>query len=450
MCVVILNQFLIGVGWGWIAPTLVKLNSPDSVLGHLTVDQISWLASINEVGRLLGPVVSPALVDNIGRKYTLVVISVMYFMVWLSIIFARNIYLLYAARVVFGLANGVNDVVTGIYTTENCSPNFRGIIGSVTVLMNYIAIFLELVIVAYTSYTGTAIVNLVMVVCVFATLYFGTETPYFFIMKGKREEAEKNLIWLSGNLAPIEVADELRQIEESVSEEKLKTKSLKLLFLSSVNLRGILVVVGIHVFQMMTGVAAILTYAPLIFSSSEALTTNQFTILFGVMQLVAVAISPFVIEKMSRRSLMIGTFAGIAASSVCSSALIYTRGKGYQISFYPWLIFASVSLCGMLVALGSPVINAVKGELLPLSVRAIGSSIAVTTHSLTSFCVTKVFLPITESYGMATNFIIYFTVSSLAVLIICYVLPETRGKTCLLYTSPSPRDRTRSRMPSSA
>ena len=30
-----------------------------------------------------------------------------------------------------------------------------------------------------------------------------------------------------------------------------------------------------------------------------------------------------------------------------------------------------------------------------------------------------------------------------------YVIPG-RGKTCLLYTSPSPRDRTRSRMPSSA
>ena len=28
--------------------------------------------------------------------------------------------------------------------------------------------------------------------------------------------------------------------------------------------------------------------------------------------------------------------------------------------------------------------------------------------------------------------------------------PESSGKTCLLYTSPSPRDRTRSRMPSSA
>ena len=31
-----------------------------------------------------------------------------------------------------------------------------------------------------------------------------------------------------------------------------------------------------------------------------------------------------------------------------------------------------------------------------------------------------------------------------------YLMNFTQGKTCLLYTSPSPRDRTRSRMPSSA
>ena len=31
-----------------------------------------------------------------------------------------------------------------------------------------------------------------------------------------------------------------------------------------------------------------------------------------------------------------------------------------------------------------------------------------------------------------------------------YIFPMIRANTCLLYTSPSPRDRTRSRMPSSA
>ena len=33
---------------------------------------------------------------------------------------------------------------------------------------------------------------------------------------------------------------------------------------------------------------------------------------------------------------------------------------------------------------------------------------------------------------------------------LCEIAKENNGETCLLYTSPSPRDRTRSRMPSSA
>ena len=32
----------------------------------------------------------------------------------------------------------------------------------------------------------------------------------------------------------------------------------------------------------------------------------------------------------------------------------------------------------------------------------------------------------------------------------CQIMPTEQGLGCLLYTSPSPRDRTRSRMPSSA
>jgi hypothetical protein len=330
---------------------------------------------------------------------------------------------------VFGLANGIHDVVAGIYTTENCSTNFRGIIGSIVSLTHFGAMFFEFVVASYLSYTGTAIVNTAMAACVFATLYFGTETPYFLIMKGKREKAERNLIWLSGNVGPVAVAKELRQIEQSVAEERLKSKSLKLLFSSSANMIGIVVVVGIHIFQMMSGGSAFVTYASLIFSPSETLTVNHYTILFGVAQFVGVAVSPFIIEKIDRRSLIIGSFGGIAFSNICSCVLIHLRSHGHKLIGYPWLIFASISIYGIFNSLLTPGMYALKGELLPLSVRAIGCSIAVTAHSITSFLVAKVFFPITKNYGMEINFVVFSVVSLLATIFIYYIQPETRGKT---------------------
>ena len=58
-----------------------------------------------------------------------------------------------------------------------------------------------------------------------------------------------------------------------------------------------------------------------------------------------------------------------------------------------------------------------------------------------------------EKIGFPSNFTIYDTQDSvrlIATIIKEMGLDKDRYKPCLLYTSPSPRDRTRSRMPSSA
>jgi hypothetical protein len=333
------------------------------------------------------------------------------------------------SRVIFGLANGINDVVSGIYTTENCSTHFRGIIGSIVLLVCFGAQFVEYVIATYFSYGVTAITNTIMAGCVFATLYFGTETPYFLVMKGKRDKAEKNLAWLSGSANSNEVAEELQKIEDSITREKSKTQSLRSLFSSVANLKGIIIVVVINVLGMATGGSVIGAYASLIFSPSETFSANEFTILYGAVQFVAVAMSPFIIEKVDRRSLMIGCHVGITLSNICSYIFMYSHNKGYDIAYYPWLIFGSVASYSMCFAFSSPAGYALKGELLPFSVRTIGSSMAVISSSICSFFVVKTFFPITEILSMETNFLIYSTMSFLSIVFLYYVLPETRGKT---------------------
>lgn len=423
----VINQFVVGLGWGWAAPTIPKLLGADSPF-TITPDQASWIASINEIGRISGPFISPILVDNIGRKYTLVLISIMYLMVWSTVIFARDAYILYAVRIVFGMANGINDVVGGIYTTENCTPTFRGVIGGVVQLMFFGAIFVEFILATYLSYIGTAIANTAITLSVFATLFYCTETPYFSVMKGKYEEAEKNLIWLRGNVHQREIADELDKIKQGVEEEAKKNKSIFMLLASATNLKAITIVLGIHLLGAATGGSAFIPYASQIFTSSETLTADQYVILYGVIQFLAVALSPFIIEKFGRRTLLMLAFLGFTVSNVASFVLVYFHSRNYEIMFYPWLIFLSITAYGAFNSLMAPGTYAVKGELLPLSVRAIGSSIAVVGQSLASFSVAKIFFPITNMYGMEANFLMYSIMSFLTIVFIFYTLPETRGK----------------------
>ena len=52
---------------------------------------------------------------------------------------------------------------------------------------------------------------------------------------------------------------------------------------------------------------------------------------------------------------------------------------------------------------------------------------------------------------LADTHLVPLTVDEFGLAAVCYpIIFDTQSKTCLLYTSPSPRDRTRSRMPSSA
>lgn len=411
------------------APTLTKLNKKDSVIAQPSLDQISWLTSINEVGRIVGTIVSPLIIDNFGRKYTLVLVTVLYSVVWWSVNFAFHINTLYASRLIFGLANGIDDVVAPIYSTENCSPNFRGIIGSIVTLTFYVALFIEYIIGTYLSYTGTAIANIAMAGSVFLSLIFVTETPYFLIMKGKYEEGKKNLIWLSGNVNTTEVTDEVQRIERSVSEEKMKKRSLRLLFSSTTNVKGIIMVVSMNFLGIATGAMVFNTCSSLIFSPSETLTPNEYTIFYGAMPFVAMAISPFIIEKINRRSIVIGCCIVYTLSNICSYLLVYSQNNGFNVKYYPWLIFASISVYCIFHALSAPAGFALKGELLPLSVRAIGNSMAVIGFSISTFCTTKMFIPINENFGMQTNFLIYCIAGLVSIVFFYRVLPETKGKT---------------------
>jgi len=54
------------------------------------------------------------------------------------------------------------------------------------------------------------------------------------------------------------------------------------------------------------------------------------------------------------------------------------------------------------------------------------------------------------SRGMGKAFALKFAEEGAKLLLTTTSLERAQGTVCLLYTSPSPRDRTRSRMPSSA
>lgn len=419
-----------GIGYGWVAPILWNLeNTPSEIV--VTTEQSSWIASLHSFGRAIGPFWSVLLIDTIGRKAVLIIYALFSFLQWLLIVFSKSVYSIYLVRIIFGMTLGMYEVACTVYIGENCTPKLRGILGSVAVAFFYGGLFIEYVLATYLSYSTVAIVNLSIAFVCLASIFLLKETTQFLIMKGETAKAEENLMWLKGITDSSAIKAEFDRITQNVYAEKMKKFSFKDIFMSPANYKSMTIVLIIYLLAALTGYEAITAYASILFASSNVFTENEFTILFGFLQFVAVTASSFIIERVTRRTFILSAFSLCTLMLLCTTILYYLQKRVLSLPYFPWLIFFTITSYTTIYAASYPAVYVIRGELFPLSVKALGGCLSITANSITGFLTTKVFSLISESYGIYVNFFL-FTVFSVVVIIYVYlVLPETKGKKLL-------------------
>lgn len=420
------NEFMVGVEVGWLAPMLVKLKNDDTL--KPTDEDLSWIASLHDFARIFGTLFTAIFLDRIGRKYSIIICSILFFLVWLVSIFVRSISMICCFRILLGISNGISDVVSSIYLAENCSPQIRGVISSLYPLFFYIGLIVECILATYLSYKITAVINTSMCFLALSSCFFLKETPYFLAMKGRDETAEQNLMWLRGNDYPVSrIKEEMSKIQQHIQLEKAKKSSLVTLVTSPENYKSILIVVIFYILFMATGCTAIMAYASMILQSSIIFTANEYTIILNIFQLVSACISPFIMEKFNRRTMILYSVFLMGVSHMLTFAIFSSKsiiGSG----LFPWLLFASISLYLIPYSMSYPAVFIIRSELIPTSVRAVGGSLTIVVHSLIASVVVRIFSPITMFYGIEFNFLIYLVACTLTFVYAFLFLPETRGK----------------------
>lgn len=252
------------------------------------------------------------------------------------------------------------------------------------------------------------------------------ETPYFLVMKGRTEAAKNNLSWLRAGDAPADVKQELDKIGQSIEAETTKRRSI---FggLNKDHLKTMMIIVIVYVLIQCTGGAPINAYVSIILHSSPTLSADQFTIIFGVLQLMGSFVTPFVIERCNRRTLLLGALLIMGLCQGCT-CILYALGVDKWCSYFPWMILATISTYAAVNAFIQPVLIMIRSELLPTGVRAIGGSLGLIMDSIAAFATARLYLPVNSLYGVQYNFLFYFISSMVVVVCIFAMLPETRGK----------------------
>lgn len=274
-----------------------------------------------------------------------------------------------------------------------------------------------------------ACVQLAIPIIFLLTFFWSPESPYYLVLRNRKEEAERSLQRFRGRY---DVKEELASIIDVVSYEQQNAGSFAELFQTRGNRRGVISVVAMCSAMQLCGSQAVLAYSQQIFEEADGILDPKLaTILLGFMQLAAAILASIIVDKVGRRPLLILSSCGV--SLMCCVIGTYFFIKEYlemDMQNLTWLPIILIIVYIVVYNIGlSTVSFALIGELFPTNVKAYTSSLAMSIIGLLAFAVTKMYQIISDGIGTYSAYWIFsFCATIFSIVIIIYV-PETKGKT---------------------
>lgn len=269
------------------------------------------------LGGFIGNLAAGYISDKYGRKPSLLLTSVLFTIGALGTAMAFNIYIFIFCKLIAGLGVGIAILVAPMYITEIAPPKKRGWL----VTFNQLNIVLGLSIAYFSNYYILQYVedpNLnwrwmlgigALPAVIYTLLLFVIpESPRWLIQKNKVEEAQKTLVKIGGEeYAENEIIQIKKGLQTTSNAKKETPKQLRNKLFSK-QLRLVLTIgFGLAIFQQVSGINAILYYAPMIFEMTGEGQNSAFiqSMIIGCVFVVVTVLSMFLIDKLGRRPMLI-------------------------------------------------------------------------------------------------------------------------------------------------
>jgi len=372
------------------------------------------------VGSLLGG--WPA--DRFGRKATLLWIGVLYLVGAVGSALATNVVTFIVARFIGGLGIGISTVVAPMYISEIAPPKHLGRLAGMFQFNIVFGILIAFVSNALLAGIGENAWRWMLGVAAFpsllyAVLCFGLpESPRWLLSrKGDREAGLEVLQQIEPEASPSQIAAEADEIIAASSEQGSSghfwTRRLR---------KPILLAILIAFFNQLSGINAILYFAPRIFELTglAAKAALLQSIGIGLTNLVFTFVGLWLIDRLGRRTLLyIGSFGYIASLGLVAWAFF----TGH-FSIVPVCIFAFIAAH----AIGQgAVIWVFISEIFPNRHRAEGQTLGSFTHWIFAALLTTFFPRMVTAFAPGYVFSFFAGMMVLQLIWVKTMVPETKG-----------------------
>ncbi|XP_046667410.1 facilitated trehalose transporter Tret1-like isoform X1 [Homalodisca vitripennis] len=205
--VAILNilYLICGTTFVWSSPVLVKLT--------LTDTEGSTVASMLSLGSVLGPFVSGAVLDSLGRKYTVGLAMALETASYLTLAEGSGVIVLSVGRFLGGVACGMAFSALPMYIAEISEDSARGFLNTLNQISVNFGSLLMYSLGPYISYADLHYIMLGICGVFFLLFPLLPQSPYSLLKKNKVCEARDTLLWLREGSAVSQVERELLVIQ---------------------------------------------------------------------------------------------------------------------------------------------------------------------------------------------------------------------------------------------
>lgn len=376
-------------------------------------------------GTVLGSVIGGWPTDRWGRRATLTWVGVLYFVsaVWSGL--APEVWSLIIARFIGGLGVGVSTVAAPLYIAEISPPERRGRLAGLfqfNIVLGILAAFLSNYLLGG---VGDQAWRWMLGVEAFPALAYTVlclgipESPRWLIVRKRNRVAGMEVLRLiqpAASRAEVEAAAE--QIAAAGAEGRAGSAGLW----SPRLRRPVLLAFLIALFNQLSGINAVLYFAPRIFELTGLGTQAALlqSVGIGVANLVFTFVGLWLIDHRGRRALLyLGSFGYIASLGLCSWAF-FTGHYG----IVPACIFAFIAAHA--VGQGA-VIWVFISEIFPDRSRAGGQALGSFTHWIFAALLTTFFPGMVSAFPPGWVFLFFCGMMVLQLLWVRLMVPETKG-----------------------
>ncbi|XP_026501692.2 facilitated trehalose transporter Tret1-like [Vanessa tameamea] len=430
-----LNIIGFGCAVGFPAVLLPQLKETDSSI-PLTTESGSWIAAILALSMLAGNLMTPPIVDRLGRKAGHYALTVIFLISWYITIMATSVEALIIGRMMLGIAGGLLTTLRSILIGEYTSPRNRGAFLTTISLTQAFGIFFVHLIGSLLSWQKTALICIFFPFASLVMIMYTPESPSWLLTKGRYDECRRVFRWLRGMDEDEELEDMIKArlaFEQAIIKDHGVNWYAKLLRIVRKRefYKPIMIMIHSNIIMQFSGGTTMAAYSTVIIILLMGSNANAhfWMVFLDTQRIICNTIAVYIINRTRRRMMVLTTGVLAVASHFAIAIYVYCRNHGWEYDAI-WLPALLINLQYLAVAVGTvPMPQVIGGEVFPLEYRSIGGTISLATGGGVMFLALKTFPELIDKTGLHGTYTIYGGILLVNLIIVLMLLPETMGKT---------------------